>query len=70
MQGFRVFVIAIWVLLLAVSWRAVAELGLAGGNVRRPGKCLYRRTLPSRLARHCSRPFARRGVRSPPKGGP
>lgn len=33
MQGFRVFVIAIWVVLLAVSWRAVAELGLAGGNV-------------------------------------
>jgi len=33
MQGFRIFVIAIWVLLLAVSWRAVAQLGLAGGDV-------------------------------------
>ena len=33
MQGLRGFLIAIWVVLLAVSWRAVAELGLAGGDV-------------------------------------
>lgn len=33
MQGFRLFVFAIWVVLLAVTWRAVAEMGMGGGNV-------------------------------------
>jgi len=33
MRGFRLFVLAIWVALLAVTWRAVSELGLGGGNV-------------------------------------
>jgi hypothetical protein len=34
MQGFRVFVLVIWVILLAVTWRALAEMGgMAGGNV-------------------------------------
>jgi hypothetical protein len=33
MQGLRLFVLAVWVVLLVVTWRAAAELGLAGGNV-------------------------------------
>jgi hypothetical protein len=33
MRGFQLFVLAIWVVLLAVTWRAAAELGLGGGNV-------------------------------------
>ena len=33
MQGLRLFVLAIWLVLLAVTWRAAAELGLGGGNV-------------------------------------
>ena len=33
MQGLRLFVLAAWVVLLAVTWRAAAELGLGAGNV-------------------------------------
>ena len=33
MRGLQVFVLAIWVVLLAVTWRAATELGLDGGNV-------------------------------------
>ncbi len=33
MQGLRLFVLAGWVVLLAVTWRAAAELGFAAGNV-------------------------------------
>jgi hypothetical protein len=33
MQGLRLFVLAIWLVLLAATWRAAAELGLGGGNV-------------------------------------
>jgi hypothetical protein len=33
MRGFRLFVSAIWIVLLLVTWRATAELGVGGGNV-------------------------------------
>jgi hypothetical protein len=33
MRGYRLFVLAIWVVLFAITWRAVAESGLGGGNV-------------------------------------
>jgi hypothetical protein len=33
MRVFQIFVLAMWVALLAITWRAVADLGLAGGNV-------------------------------------
>ena len=33
MRVFRIFVMAMWVALLGVTWHAVAELGLGGGNV-------------------------------------
>lgn len=33
MQGFRVFVLALWGILLVVTWRAAAELGFGAGNL-------------------------------------
>ena len=33
MQGFRAFIALGWIVLVAVSWRAVAEMGLDGGAV-------------------------------------
>jgi hypothetical protein len=33
MQGFRIFVVAIWAVIFAVTWRAVAEAGFGGGNI-------------------------------------
>jgi len=33
MRGFRLFVLAIWVILIAITWRAAAELGLGVGDV-------------------------------------
>ena len=33
MRGFRVFVALCWIVLLAVTWRAVAELGMGAGTV-------------------------------------
>jgi len=33
MRAFQVFLVAIWVALLVVTWRAIADLGLGGGNV-------------------------------------
>jgi hypothetical protein len=32
MRGFRLFVLAIWVVLFAITWRAAVELGLGGGT--------------------------------------
>lgn len=33
MRGLRLFVLALWIAIVAVTWRAAAELGLGGGNV-------------------------------------
>jgi hypothetical protein len=33
MRGFRIFVLAIWLALIAVTWRAVADLGAGAGTV-------------------------------------
>jgi len=33
MQSFRIFLLVMWLVLLAVTWRAVAELGMGGGMV-------------------------------------
>ena len=33
MQAFRLFALVVWLVLLVVTWRAVAELGVSGGNI-------------------------------------
>jgi hypothetical protein len=33
MRAFQVFLVAIWVALLVVTWHAIADLGIGGGNV-------------------------------------
>ena len=33
MRGLSPFLLAIWIVLVLVTWRAMAELGLGGGNV-------------------------------------